>query len=193
MPFLTEELWHKLPMKDSAASIALAPYPESRKEWNDPTAEKQVADLQEIAVRTRNLRAEIKIDPKKSVPVTLMTDNEQLGFIVRSHHNLLLAATASAVTVASGSVEPLGGHVSTAAQYALHIAEGAGVDKLTEIAKIKKETERLAKDIESKTSRLADESFRSRAPAEIVRAMEATLAERQIEYRKLLERLAQLK
>jgi hypothetical protein len=39
---------------------------------------------------------------------------------------------------------------------------------------------------------LADETFRSRAPAEIVRGLEAALAERRAEYQKLRERLAQL-
>jgi hypothetical protein len=39
---------------------------------------------------------------------------------------------------------------------------------------------------------LADKTFRSRAPAEIVRQLEATFAERQLEFAKLTERLAQL-
>ena len=69
---------------------------------------------------------------------------------------------------------------------------GDAIDKPAEIARLKKEIERLAKDIESKQKRLADETFRSKAPAEIVRNMEATLAERQIELQKLLDRLKQL-
>ncbi len=43
-----------------------------------------------------------------------------------------------------------------------------------------------------KQKRLADESFRSKAPAKIVRDLEVTLAERQAEYQKLLDRLKQL-
>jgi hypothetical protein len=39
---------------------------------------------------------------------------------------------------------------------------------------------------------LKDDNFRSRAPAEIVRNLEATLAEREIEHQKLVERLKQL-
>jgi hypothetical protein len=50
----------------------------------------------------------------------------------------------------------------------------------------------LARDVQSKTTRLADQTFRSRAPAEIVRGLETTLAERSAEYQQVLTRLAQL-
>jgi valyl-tRNA synthetase len=61
-----------------------------------------------------------------------------------------------------------------------------------ELARLRKERERLARDLESKQNRLADNTFRSRAPAEVVRQLEATFAERQLEFEKLTERLAQL-
>ncbi len=57
---------------------------------------------------------------------------------------------------------------------------------------MRKELDRLARDLESKGNRLADDTFRSRAPAEVVRQLEATVAERQLEFEKLTERLAQL-
>jgi valyl-tRNA synthetase len=78
------------------------------------------------------------------------------------------------------------------AQFDLRIAYGEGVDKQAEINKIKKDRERLGKDIESKRARLADDNFRSKAPAEIIRNLENTLAEREAERQKLGERLAQL-
>ena len=60
------------------------------------------------------------------------------------------------------------------------------------IARLRKELDRLTKDIESKQSRLQDETFRSRAPEHIVKGLETTLAERRNEFEKLAERLAQL-
>jgi valyl-tRNA synthetase len=74
----------------------------------------------------------------------------------------------------------------------MRIIYEATVDRGAEIARIKKEVERLEKDVESKKKRLADDSFRSKAPAEIVRNLETTLGERQGERQKLLDRLKQL-
>ena len=61
-----------------------------------------------------------------------------------------------------------------------------------ELARLRKEKDRLTKDIESKQQRLADETFRSRAPEQIVKGLETTLAERRTEFDKVSERLAQL-
>lgn len=78
------------------------------------------------------------------------------------------------------------------AQFDLRIMYDEAVDKQVEIARLKKENERLAKDIESKKSRLADEAFLSKAPPKIVEDLKATLAGREIEHQKLLDRLSQL-
>ena len=40
MPFLTEELWHRLPQPAGAQSIALDRFPEPRPEWADAGAER---------------------------------------------------------------------------------------------------------------------------------------------------------
>ena len=63
---------------------------------------------------------------------------------------------------------------------------------LAEVARLRKELDRLTKDVASKQQRLEDQTFRSRAPEHIVRGLETTLAERQTEFLKLGERLAQL-
>jgi valyl-tRNA synthetase len=74
----------------------------------------------------------------------------------------------------------------------LSIQYGQAVDKPAEIARLTKEIDRLAKDIESKQKRLADDTFRSKAPAKVVDDLRTLLAERQLEHKKLLDRLKHL-
>src|SRR5579875_2286068 len=50
MPFLTEELWHRLPQPEGARSIALDQFPEPRPRWIDAAYEDEMAVLQEIVV-----------------------------------------------------------------------------------------------------------------------------------------------
>ena len=193
MPFLTEELWHKLPRKDLASSIALAPYPQARPAWNDPAAEREMSVLQEIVVAARNIRAEMKLDQKKTVGADFSTGDPAIRKLVEQNlEPLLRLATLSELSFSSSRLDPSGGAIRSSSQFDLRIAHGARVDKQAELTRLKKETDRLAKDIESKKNRLADQAFRQKAPPEIVRGIEATLAERQIEHQKLLERLAQL-
>src|SRR5271170_736850 len=67
MPFLTEELWHKLPQPAGARSIALDKFPEPLPNWADAGSDDAMARLQEIVIAARNIRAEMKIDAKKKI------------------------------------------------------------------------------------------------------------------------------
>ncbi len=51
MPFLTEELWHRLPQPAGARSIALDKFPEARPGWADQGADDAMSILQEIVAR----------------------------------------------------------------------------------------------------------------------------------------------
>ena len=193
MPFLTEELWHRLPHRAGAGSIALEKFPEEAQERSDAAAEREMGTLQEIIIAARNIRAEMKLDPKRKVGADFATADAAIRKLVEENiEPLLRLATLSGLQVSSGHLEAARRAMRSSAQFDLRIAYGETLDKKAETARLKKESARLAKDIESKKSRLADDSFRQKAPAEIVRSMEATLAERQIEYQKLLDRLAQL-
>jgi len=193
MPFLTEELWHRLPQPSGARSIALDKFPEPQTRWTDETAGKEMTILQEIIVGARNVRAEMKLDSKRKVAADFSTDDPSLRELVTGNlEPLLRLATLSSLQVSSGRLDSTGAAVRSTAQFDLRIAFGEGVDKEAEIAKLEKEAARLVKDIEAKKARLRDGNFRSRAPAEIVHSLESTLAERQIEHQKLVDRLTQL-
>jgi valyl-tRNA synthetase len=193
MPFLTEELWHRLPQPAGARSIALDKFPEPRPDWANIAADKEMAALQEIIIAARNIRAEMKLDPKRKVAAEASTADSTARKLAQENIDpILRLATLSELRFLSGPLSPDGGAVRSTAMFDLRISFGDAIDKTAEVAKLRKESERLAKDIESKQKRLSDETFRSKAPAEIVRNMEATLAERQIEHQKLLGRLKQL-
>ena len=193
MPFLTEELWHKLPQPAGARSIALDHFPEARKEWVEASADAQMALIQEIIVAARNVRAEMKMDPKKKVAAEFSSKDAGVRALVQGNLDALARlASLSELTVSSGALASDGAAVRSTAQFDLRIAYGDAVDKPAEIAKMQKEIERLAKDIETKKARLADETFTSKAPAKVVDDFKATLAAREAEYQKLVERLKQL-
>jgi valyl-tRNA synthetase len=105
---------------------------------------------------------------------------------------LIRLAVLSGLQISSGHLDGKDAAIRSTAQFDLRIAYGDIVDKPAEIARLKKEIERLTKDVASKKSRRADETFLSRAPAKVVDDLRATLAERQLEQQKLQLRLQQL-
>src|SRR5262249_43982804 len=65
MPFLTEELWHQLPQAAGEKSIALTSYPDQRARTDDPSRGNEFGMVQDVIKELRNIRAEMKLDPKK--------------------------------------------------------------------------------------------------------------------------------
>jgi valyl-tRNA synthetase len=193
MPFLTEELWHKLPQPAGARSIALDRFPARREDWIDARADGDMALIQEIIAAARNIRAEMKVDQKKKVPADFSTSDAAVRKLVESNPEpLLRLANLSGLAISSARLDSTGAAVRSTARFDLRIGYDEAVDKQVEISRLKKENERLAKDIESKKARLADETFLSKAPAKIVEDLKATLAAREIEHQKVLDRLSQL-
>ena len=193
MPFLTEELWHQLPQKAGAKSIALEKFPEAREAWRDAPAESDFALLQEIVIAARNIRAEMKLEPKRKVAAEFSSADAAVRALLEGNREAVLRlATLSELKISSEHLAVQGGAIRSSAQFDLRIPYAEARDLASEVARLRKEKERLAKDIESKDKRLADETIRSRAPENIVRGLESTLAERRVEQAKLTERLAQL-
>src|SRR5580693_6771252 len=193
MPFLTEELWHKLPQPEGARSIALDRFPSRREDWMDAGADGDMALIQEIIAAARNIRAEMKVDQKKKVAADFSTKDATVRKLVEANLvSLLRLANLSGLSISAGHREATGAAVRSTARFDLRINYDDAVDKQVEFTRLKKEIERLAKDIASKKARLADETFLSKAPAKIVEDLKTTRAAREIEHQKLLDRLSQL-
>jgi valyl-tRNA synthetase len=193
MPFLTEELWHKLPQPEGTHSIALDKFPEPLPRWADASADDSMSRLQEIVAAARNIRAEMKLDPKKKVAAQFWTTGPMFKNLVRENMDpLLRSAALSSLEISAVHLDPTGAAIRSTSAFDLRIAYSDTVDKPAEIARLKKEIERLEKDIESKQKRLADDNFTSKAPGKVVDDLRATLMERQIEHKKLRNRLQQL-
>jgi valyl-tRNA synthetase len=193
MPFLTEELWQQLPQRAGARSIALDRFPEPHAERLDAAAEENVTLLQEIITAARNIRAEMKLDQKAKLPAQIGSATPAVqANVERSVETLSRLANLSAVSFATPPFDSTKGIVRSTKDFELFIPYEAAFDVQAEVTRLRKELDRLKKDIASKQSRLADETFRSRAPEHIVKGLESTLAERRTEFDKAGERLAQL-
>ncbi len=192
MPFLTEELWHQLPQRAEARSIALEKFPEPAMALMDDEAEAQVALIQEIITSARNIRSEMKIDPRAKLAAELLpASGTTRSTVQQSLATILRLGNLTALSFAQTSFDPTKGGIRSTKDFDLFIAYEAAVDPGAEVLRLRKELDRISKDIESKQSRLGDETFRSKAPEHIVKGLETIIAERRVEFDKLTERLGQ--
>jgi len=134
------------------------------------------------------------LDSKKKIAAEFSSSDEQARQAVESNRDgILRLAALSELTVGSDRLAQTGGAVRSTALFDVRIAYVAEIiDVAKETTRLRKEIEGLEKAIGAKGRQLGDATFRSRAPENIVRGLEATLAAQQIELEKLRSRLDEL-
>ena len=198
MPFITEELWFQLhqvgrPQNLPYKSLALETYEVVGSDVEDHFAESDMSLIQDFTVAARNIRAEMKIDQKRKIPADCRMLNPVAQELVRCNSEpILRLADLSEIRFTTAALDPARGVMRTTALFELQIPYGAGVDKEAEAARLRKEIERLEKDIRAKQDSLSREDFRQKAPAHVVEKLSSTMVERQLEQKKLIDQLERL-
>ena len=91
MPFITEEIWHAIyDGKPPLKSIALAAYPSADEKQIDLGAETEMAILQDLIVSVRNLRAELKVEPKVKVPIEVFAHEPEIRAMIEKNLSAVL-------------------------------------------------------------------------------------------------------
>jgi valyl-tRNA synthetase len=171
MPFITEEIWQAMHEgKAALKSIALAPYPQADEKQFDFAAETEMAILQDLIVNIRNLRAELKVEPKVKVPIEVFAHEPEIRRLIEQNRNSVLSdrtANIEKVTFVEHSLAKLPGARSTA-RFDVHVVYERKIDIASECERLKKELERLEKGIGTGQRQLGNEQFLAKAPQNVV-------------------------
>ena len=201
MPFITEELWHRLPQRAEAKSIALEAFPVAKAAWRDAAADSDFAMIRDLIGAAREARAELKMDPRKKVPASVLPDNMHVSDLFGQNQEAICRlANFSKLTIERPAPSRVSGArggnvhgvVRSTANFDLRIEYAADFDKGAELKRLQKETDRLEKDVQSKKARLEDKTFIDKAPEQVKKQFIATLAEREAELAKLQARMKEL-
>jgi len=201
MPFLTEELWHQLPQKAGAKSISLDHYPEARAAWKNDQGLREFVLVQEVIQGLRTVRAEMKLDPKKKVAAEFFSADATVREIVQANcDGIVRLGLLSDLRVTAEKLREGSGGMRSTAQFDLQVpylvfamdSDAEYIRLKNEYIRLQKELENLKKSIASKENQLGNETFRNRAPQNIIQQMEQALAGQRIELQKMSDRLRQL-
>ena len=176
MPFLTEEIWQKLPHE--GRSIMRAPWPEVDEKDIDAEAEAAMTAIMEVIKVTRNLRAELGTPPGKKSALILRVRDAALADTFAAHVDYFHAlASASEVTfLAADAPDPENVVTGALAGAAVYLPLAGLIDVEKETARLTKERDNLEKEIGRLTGKLSNAGFTSKAPAAVVAAEREKLA-----------------
>jgi valyl-tRNA synthetase len=169
MPFITEEIWQAMyEGKPPLKSIALAAYPQADEKQFDPAAETGMAILQDLIVSVRNLRAELKIEPKAKVPIELFAPEPEMRNLIEHNRRAIeRLASVSQIAFVETSLARLAGARHTA-RFDVHVVYERKVDVAAECDRLKKELEKIEKGIANGQKQLGNQQFLAKAPPSVV-------------------------
>jgi len=171
MPFITEDLWSRLP--------------------GDRQAELLVKLLQDVATEARRLRAEVGVEPRRQIDLVLVCDDEQRREDLHAIESELRALVRAGSVVIAGEEPEIGERVAgvTGDVEVLMSLEG--------VVDIEKERERLQKllakaegELAGLVARLGNDGFVSNAPEAVVQKVRNRHAELDAECDRLRNQVA---
>ncbi len=178
MPFITEEIWQAIyEARPPLKSIALAAYPHADEKQYDLAAETEMAILQDLIVSVRNLRAELKVEPKVKVPIEVFAHEPPIrAMIEQNRGSVERLANVEKLTFVETSLANRAGARSTA-RFDVHVIYERKIDVAAECGRLKKELEKIEKELANNQKQLANEQFLAKAPAKVVEGLRTRAAE----------------
>jgi valyl-tRNA synthetase len=193
MPFITEEIWHAMyDGKPPLKSIALAAYPTADESQIDLGAETDMAILQDLIVTVRNLRAELKVEPKVKVPVEVFAPEAAIRAMLEQNLAAIeRLANVEKVTFVAKSLEKVPGARSTS-RFDMHVLYEKKIDVVAERERLTKELEKIEKETANGQRQLSNEQFLAKAPAKVVEGLKTRAEELKALREKVVAKLEEL-
>jgi valyl-tRNA synthetase len=200
MPFITEELWQRLPHAGSAPplepllseeespripllneegsrgrwrgnSISLTPFSFVNQRAADPVSEKQFELIQDLVTSLRNAKAEMGLQKVKPSAQVACEDLRWLE-LFRSHlESILRLSTFQALTLTRERLEATTPGVRSGPLFTLRVFYEQPVDHDAELARLEKEKQKTEQALAQVQKQLDNEHFVARAPQEVVRSV----------------------
>ncbi len=175
MPFVTEEIWQRLPIRLAAKSISLAPYPKGESMQAYPEAAARMDRVVALVEAIRNVRGENNVAPAVQLKITVTGPvQDQVDLIGR-------LAGAKVVWAATAAAE--GRVFLTGPDWNVFIEREGLIDPVAEKAKVAKEIEETHSSMGRANQKLKNSDFCDKAPPEVIQGVR--------EHRDLLEKKLQ--
>ena len=191
MPYITEEIWQKLPHEGD--SIMIAPFPEIRKELQHDEAAKNMALIQELVYNIRNIRGEMNIAPEKKVHIVIQTENDQLSKLFGDYEPyILMLGKVLSVKITESYAADSRSASSVGTGYELYVPLEGLIDLNVERQRIEKDMAKAEKEMEKASKKLSNDKFLTNAAQDVVDKEKEKLAQAKDSLEKLKKNLSVL-
>ncbi len=171
MPFITEELWHRLRPREEGASIMRAAWPEMNEAETDERADNVFSLMQEMISGIRNVKSQYGVAPGKEIAaiVNLPADSDGLERALSEHRDYFdKLAKVTDLTVGTGLDKPKASASVVVGRHEVFVPLAGMIDLDVERERLRKaiaQNEGFLKGVQGK---LRNQQFVAKAPEEVV-------------------------
>ncbi|MEJ2106325.1 MAG: valine--tRNA ligase [Acidiferrobacteraceae bacterium] len=195
-PYITEEIWQRVaPLAGvSGDTIMTRPYPRADESHIDTAAVDEMRWTMEAIDGLRNIRGEFNIAPSRRIDILVQGASKKEQQRLRTYEPYIrfLARVQSADFIAADEAAPESS-MALVGNVKLLVPLAGLIDKEAEIARLTKAVEKSEKDLERAGTKLANENFVSRAPAQVVNQEKQRVAEMESALASLREQLEKIR
>ena len=167
MPFVTEELWQKLP--GTGESIMVAEWPDAVAFAIDEEAEREMGLLQSVIGGIRSARSEHGIPPSGKVDAVIVADGDESQLVLERYLVYLVSLAGLSSVEFSDAVPGAGFGMRVVVEGAeAFLSWESGVDACEEIDRLGRKLAKVEADLEQAMAKLGSGGFIAKAPPAVV-------------------------
>ena len=167
MPFITEEIWQKLPQNED--SIMVSAFPEYREAQTNEAIEKEMEVIMEVITGIRNIRGEMNLNPGLKLNVLVKTQNSAIQQTLQDHGDYIRElARVEQLETGPNIKKPKVSASSVLGEMDLIIPLEGKMDFQEELKRIEKELKKIEKDLIFLDKKLSNPDFVKKAPVDII-------------------------
>ncbi len=191
MPFITEEIWQKLP--GTEGTIMRAQYPEKDEKSLDPEAVEKMDLVMSIIKSVRNIRNEMKVNPGRRIKALLAAPDAKIEILEEGREYIENLARIKELTIGGDALErPDKVSTSIIKEVEVILPLEGMIDLDKEIERMEKEIEDVEFEIKRAEGKLNNEGFVNNAPQDLVEGEKQKLKEYREKKEKLIDRKREL-
>jgi len=176
MPFITEEIWQRLPHQ--GPSIMTASWPTPEEELDDPAAAEAMESLMGIIREVRNIRSAYNVSPAVRVPLVLRVASPALQATLATGSGYLVnLARLSRLAVGPDQAKPELAATAVVKGAELFVPLEEVIDLQAERGRLAKELARVEQGLARIDKKLGNQEFVRKAPPAVVEKEQASRAE----------------
>jgi valyl-tRNA synthetase len=186
MPFITEEIWHKMEPGRDGLSIMQQRLPELNEDYIDAASVTQMNFLQSLVDGVRTIQGEMNVPAGKACDVVVNCQTEeQVAAVNGNTHFLKRLARIDEVQAGMSLARPRLSATTVVAGAEVYVPLEGLIDIEVERSRLGKEIGRIAGLLKGIDSKLGNAKFLDNAPAEVVTREK----DKQANFRRMLEQL----